>query len=275
MRTKNWLEKKVVEVQLAPETCFQLVDKCRLSSGRIKHVLEIIKAAVEVYAVLMPHGQIWFSQHTGRVSNWLSSGPARALFPLLLSCHVRMSQISSCLFMPAPEPRRTNKRTGDAAGLGLQTHGKIQLLPGLLPLKHTHVLSYGEITHLQHHIANSAHNEDRGQSDTHTGTYTHRHKKHDRPGKRPGSLSIPETELGQNLSLSLCLCFFSVHLWLVRWHLTGRTESRKPLPGWERIQSSSPDNHRALHSLLNPLPFSLQPAKTRDRSKGEEQLTPN
>lgn len=72
----------------------------------------------------------------------------------------------------------------------------------------------------------------------------------------------------ETFSLCASLPFLSLHLWLARWLLTHRTESREPLPGWAGAQSRSPNNHKALHSLLNKLPFSHQPAKIQSRSGG-------
>lgn len=66
------------------------------------------------------------------MGGWLSSGPTYAFCILLLSCHVWMSQISSCLFMPASSKESPNEQWSDTADLGL--HARIQLL---LPFKYT------------------------------------------------------------------------------------------------------------------------------------------
>ncbi|TNN88350.1 hypothetical protein EYF80_001566 [Liparis tanakae] len=130
--------------------------------------------------------------------------------------------------------------------------------------------SYGGKAHLQYHIANLANNKEREvetkRDQRHTGERTKCGSKSQE--KAPES-QYPRDQAGPE-PFSLRLGPLSVPPRLVRWLLTPSTESGEPLPGWERTQSSIPDNHRDLHSLSNLLPFSHQPAKIQHRSTGEK-----
>lgn len=88
---------------------FYLADKCGLTIG------------------LLPHKCIWFRQHARITCDKLLTRPTCALCILLLSCHGRVSQMSSCLFMPAPSKRGQTKGGGDTAGLRspTQTHTRM------------------------------------------------------------------------------------------------------------------------------------------------------
>lgn len=128
--------------------------------------------------------------------DWLSSRPTRALFLPLLSCQVRMSQISSRLFLPASSNESPDERCGDTAGRGSLTQTctrihKYSCFLGFFLSKHTctRVLCCGQITHLRYRVANSARDKDGGDqisivTRAHTGKHTH--KMYDSPGKGPG-----------------------------------------------------------------------------------------
>lgn len=143
-----------------------------------------------------------------------------------------------------------------------RTHACINTAASYAPSSQT--CSYAEIKHQQYHIPSSSHNKDRGnQIPIFTGTQANTHS--DSLGKGPGVSQYPRDQTWPELfSLSFSLFLSAFSLSISGWWggvLTWRTESREQLPGWEKKQSSSPDNHRAPFSLSNQLPLNHQFAK--------------
>lgn len=93
------------------------------------------------------------------------------------------------------------------------------------------------------------------------------------PGKRSG-VSVSQRPKYARTVHYRCLFPFSIHLWLVRWLLTWRTVSREPLPGWERIQSNSPQTHSPSSTFLTNCHLVIRLPRFRNGAEGKSNWPP-
>lgn len=180
---------------------------------------------------------------------------------LLLSCHVWMSWIPSCLFTPASSNESLNEWCSDKSSLGPNIHKNSCFLSSNIHCHHmeykTAAVSYCKLSPQQGQGRLSIQLE-------HT------------QANRKCIKMCPRVSVSQNpnqaRTIHYCYCFtpFSIPLWLVRWLLTQWKESSQPLPGWERTQSSSHHNHRILQLLSDHLPFCLSLPISRTGAEGKK-----